>query len=61
LSKDPRLLNPAQFDFHLTEGSPVRATGTDTGLKVDLEGIARRPSEIDIGALQYSALSAEKR
>ena len=50
---DPRLVDPAQGDFHLLPDSPCRNTGLDVGFTRDFEGtpIPQGPAP-DIGAYE---------
>jgi len=49
---NPRLVNIAGGDFHLTRSSPAINRGTDVGYYFDRDG-RRRDSRIDIGPYEY--------
>ena len=63
ISADPKFVDPAAGDFHLTEGSPCIDTGYGLGALLDFEGNSRgiisiggRPgdgSHQDMGAFEY--------
>jgi hypothetical protein len=55
LGVDPKLVNAAANDFHLTAGSPLIDAGTTlTDVTVDLDGTARpQGAGYDIGAFEY--------
>ncbi len=51
---DPLFANLLQNDFHLTQASPARGKGVETGLSFDKDGIKREGSGgCDIGAFQF--------
>ena len=50
---DPAFADPANRDYHLTEGSPAIDNGVDTWISVDMDGQVRPAGETDIGADEY--------
>jgi predicted outer membrane repeat protein len=50
LNGDPLFADPAQFDYHITEGSAAIDAGTDAGVNTDFDGDTRPMGEsFDIG------------
>ncbi|CAG0931818.1 putative outer membrane protein PmpB [Thermoflexales bacterium] len=57
LNANPRFVNPATSDYHLSPGSPAADAGTNVGVTTDLDGVTRpQGSGYDIGA--YESLSS---
>ena len=54
IDADPLFADAANFDFHLTEGSPCIDTGTDAGVYEDFEGDVRPWGDgFDMGADEF--------
>jgi hypothetical protein len=54
LKVNPRFVNPAAGDYHLSVGSPAADAGTNVGVTTDLDGIMRPLGEgYDIGAYEF--------
>lgn len=57
VNANPRFVNPAAGDYHLAAGSPAIDAGTNVGVTLDLDGIARPQGKgYDLGAYEYRSI-----